>query len=96
LPSTNWRTIAASSIHGTGDQNFPIAVRKGCTYVSGMAFGPDLASRARASPELRPPGAGALPAAVSLGAEAGAARVVSLMRLAPEPGCCPCRYQARS
>jgi hypothetical protein len=40
LPSTNSSTIAASSIHGTGAQNFSIAIRSGWTDVSGIAFEP--------------------------------------------------------
>ena len=40
LPSTSWSTIAASSIHGTGAQNFSSAMRNGCALVSGIALGP--------------------------------------------------------
>ena len=41
LPSTSSSTIAASSIHGTGAQNFSSALRNGCRLVSGIAFGPN-------------------------------------------------------
>ena len=56
LPSTSSSTIAASSIHGTGAQNFSSAIRNGCMLVSGMAFGPIFCSRRRASALVRPPG----------------------------------------
>jgi hypothetical protein len=46
--------IAASSIQGTGAQNFPIALRKGWSVVSGIALGPTFASRWRASSLDRP------------------------------------------
>ena len=52
--STAWRMIAASSIHGTGAQNLASAIRHGCIAVSGIAFGPYFASRARASSLVRP------------------------------------------
>ena len=55
LPSASSSTIAASSIHGTGAQNFSSAMRNGCTLVSGIAFGPDFASRRRASSLVKPP-----------------------------------------
>ena len=45
LPSTSSSTIAASSIHGTGAQNFSSAMRNGCSAVSGIALGPNFASR---------------------------------------------------
>ena len=54
LPSTSSSTIAASSIHGTGAQNFSSAMRNGCTLVSGIAFGPNFSSRRRASSLVRP------------------------------------------
>ena len=54
LPSTSSRTIAASSIHGTGAQNFSSAMRSGCSAVSGIAFGPNFCSRRRASSLVRP------------------------------------------
>ena len=41
---TNLSTIAASSIQGTGAQNFSSAMRNGCTLVSGIAFGPNFFS----------------------------------------------------
>ena len=56
LPSASSSTIAASSIHGTGAQNFSSAMRNGCTLVSGIAFGPHFSSRRRASPLVRPSG----------------------------------------
>lgn len=62
LPSTHSSTTAASSIQGTGAQNFSSAVRNRCAEVSGIAFGPDDASLARASALLRPPASG-VPAA---------------------------------
>jgi hypothetical protein len=46
--------MADSSIQGTGAQNFPIALRKGCSLVSGMALGPTFANRWRASSLDRP------------------------------------------
>ena len=55
LPSANSTTIAASSIHGTGAQNFSSAMRNGCALVSGIALGPDFASRRRASSLVKPP-----------------------------------------
>ena len=39
LPSTSSSTIAASSIHGTGAQNFSSAMRNGWSAVSGIALG---------------------------------------------------------
>ena len=54
LPSTSSSTIAASSIHGTGAQNFSSAMRNGCSAVSGIAFGPNFSSRRRASSLVRP------------------------------------------
>jgi hypothetical protein len=56
LPSTSWSTIAASSIHGTGAQNFSSAMRNGCSAVSGIAFGPNFSSRRRASSLVSPLG----------------------------------------
>ena len=49
LPSASSRTIAASSIQGTGAQNFSSAMRNGCTLVSGIALGPNFSSRVCAS-----------------------------------------------
>ena len=49
LPSTSSRTIDASSIQGTGAQNFPNALRNGWIAVSGIALGPILVNRRRAS-----------------------------------------------
>ena len=40
LPSTISRRMAASSIHGTGAQSFPTALRSGCEAVSARVFGP--------------------------------------------------------
>src|SRR5580700_9958223 len=56
LPSTSWSTTAASSIHGTGAQNFSSALRKGRRAVFGIAFGPNFVSRMRASSSVRPRG----------------------------------------
>ena len=56
LPSTSSSTIAASSIHGTGAQNFSSALRNGCSAVSGIAFGPNFSRWRRASSLVRPPG----------------------------------------
>jgi hypothetical protein len=50
--------MAASSIQGTGAQNLPIALRKGCSAVSGIALGPTFASRWRASSLDKPLGDG--------------------------------------
>src|ERR1700729_1434041 len=55
LPSANSTTMAASSIHGTGAQNLSKAMRIGCVLVSGIALGPDFASRRRASSVVKPP-----------------------------------------
>jgi prepilin-type processing-associated H-X9-DG protein len=55
---TESSTIAASSIQGTGAQNLASARRKGCTAVSGTAFGPNCSSRRRASSLVRPVGSG--------------------------------------
>jgi len=49
LPSTSSSTIAASSIHGTGAQNFSIAIRNGCMLVSGIALAPNFFNRPVAS-----------------------------------------------
>ena len=54
FPSNSSSTIAASSIHGTGAQNFSIAIRNGCVVVSGIAFGPNLSRRRCASSLVRP------------------------------------------
>ena len=54
LPSTSSSIIAASSIHGTGAQNFSIAIRNGCMLVSGIAFAPIFSSRWLASLVVRP------------------------------------------
>src|ERR1700684_1048097 len=54
LPSTSSSTIAASSIHGTGAQNFSSAMRSGCTLVSGIALGPNFASWRRAASLVSP------------------------------------------
>src|ERR1035437_6007459 len=54
LPSATSSTIAASSIHGTGVQNFLNAERNGCTAVSGIALAPNLLSRISASSLVRP------------------------------------------
>ena len=54
LPSASSSTTAASSIHGTGAQNFSTARRKGCRAVSGMALGPYRRSRSLASVLVRP------------------------------------------
>ncbi len=70
LPSTSSSTIAASSIHGTGAQNFSSAMRNGCSAVSGIAFGPNFASRRRASSLVRPPGRLAFAAAPGLAIKA--------------------------
>ena len=58
LPSITSRTMVASSIQGTGAQNLPIALRKGCSAVSGIALGPTFASRWRASSLDKPLGDG--------------------------------------
>src|SRR5208282_2498607 len=54
LPSATSSTIAASSIHGTGDQNLLNAERNGCNAVSGIALGPNCLSRIPASSFVRP------------------------------------------
>ena len=43
------------SIHGTGAQTFSSAIRNGWSDVSGIAFGPNFASRRRASSLVKPP-----------------------------------------
>ena len=60
LPGAHCSTIAASSIHGTGAQNFSSAMRHACADVSGMVFGPAAPIRTRASALLRPPACGAI------------------------------------
>ena len=70
LPSTSSSTIAASSIHGTGAQNFSSAMRNGCTLVSGIAFGPNFFSRRRASSLVRPLGRSSFAAAADLAGKA--------------------------
>jgi hypothetical protein len=54
LPSATSSKIAASSIHGTGDENLLNPERNGCTAVSGVAFGPSFLSRIAASSFVRP------------------------------------------
>src|ERR1700722_10218280 len=54
FPSTSSSTTAASSIHGTGAQNFSSAIRNGCMLVSGTAFEPTFSSRVWASSLERP------------------------------------------
>ena len=54
LPSASSSATAASSIHGTGAQNFSIAIRNGCSDVSGIAWGPNFSGRRRASSLVRP------------------------------------------
>jgi hypothetical protein len=56
LPSASSRTTAASSIHGTGAQNFSNAMRNGWSDVSGIVLGPNFCSRRRASSLVRPLG----------------------------------------
>ena len=63
LPSDSSSTMAASSIHGTGAQNFSNAMRRGCALVSGMEFGPNFSRRRRASSLVRPVGAAAFASA---------------------------------
>jgi hypothetical protein len=53
-PSATCSTIAASSIHGTGAQNLPSAIRNGFKVVSGAALGPNCLSRRPASSLVRP------------------------------------------
>jgi hypothetical protein len=54
LPSASWSTTAASSIQGTGAQNFSSAMRNGCALVSGVALAPNFASRRYASSPVKP------------------------------------------
>ena len=72
LPSATSSTIAASSIHGTGAQNFSSARRNGCSVVSGVAFGPNFSSRRRASLLVKPSGRSPVAAAAELASGAGA------------------------
>jgi hypothetical protein len=55
LPSANSSKIAASSIQGTSAQNLAIAMRSGCSAVSGTEFGPEVLRRVCASVAVRPP-----------------------------------------
>src|ERR1700733_11350724 len=70
LPSTSSSTIAASSIHGTGAQNFFSALRNGWSAVSGIALGPTFSNRWHASsldkPLISPPSATAAMAGKAL------------------------------
>jgi hypothetical protein len=87
LLSTSSSTIAASSIHGTGAQNFSSAMRNGCTLVSGIALGPNFASWRRAASLVSPPFetvSGALVVAAAVG-ETGVRASVCLERSAPSP-----------
>ena len=54
LPSASCKTMAASSIHGTGAQNFASTLRNGRGVVSGMALEPSVCRRRRASSLVRP------------------------------------------
>jgi hypothetical protein len=56
FPSVSSSTMAPSSIHGTGAQNFPNALCSECSEASGMALGPSLASAILACALLNPPG----------------------------------------
>ena len=69
-PSANWSTTAASSIHGTGAQNLPSALRSGSAVVSGVVFGPKVSSRRRASSLLRPLGRPSIAASADLAGKA--------------------------
>ena len=53
-PIASCSTMAASSIHGTGAQNFPTASRQAGGVVSAMALGPISASLRRASRVVSP------------------------------------------
>ena len=82
LPSASSSTIAASSIHGTGAQNFSSAMRNGCSAVSGIAFGPNFSSRRRASSLVRPVGKSSFAAAVdptSRGVVSGSGALVTMI-----------------
>src|ERR1700677_2178666 len=69
LPRISSRPIAASSIQGTGAQNFANAILSGCSAVSGIEFGPEFFSRVCASLAVRPPaGLGSATAANVAGA----------------------------
>jgi hypothetical protein len=68
--------MAASSIQGTGAQIFSSAMRNGCTLVSGIAFGPNVSSRRRASSLVRPVGASSFAAAEMVVAMNGNTMVV--------------------
>ena len=72
-PSASSSTTAASSIHGTGAQNFSTAMRNACTLVSGMALGPNFARRLRASSLVRPLGGASFAGSAELagGADGG-------------------------
>ena len=80
LPRTSSSTIAASSIQGTGAQNFASALRKGCIAVSGTALGPNFSSRRRASSLVRP-------------VKSGASLTEACGGLAASPGCGPYRVR---
>jgi hypothetical protein len=82
LPSASWSTIAASSIHGTGAQNFSSAMRKGCALVSGIALGPNLSSRRRASSLAKPLGRSSVASAADFEGEVlaeGGGTIVTMM-----------------
>lgn len=69
-PSASSATTGISSIHGTGAQNLPSARRQKWGRSSGTALGPYVASRARASADVRPVGSPA-------GSPAGSVAVVA-------------------
>ena len=82
LPSTSSSRIAASSIQGTGAQNFSSAMRNGCTLVSGIALGPNFSSRRRASSLARPFGDSSFAGAADFSGKAfaeGGGAVVTMM-----------------
>jgi hypothetical protein len=93
-PSASWSAIAASSIHGTGAQNFSSAMRSGCSTVSGIVFGPNLSRRRRASSLLRPSGQSSVAVAADLASEVfpmGCGAVVTMIypNLARSRDCSP-------
>ena len=86
LPSASSSTTAASSIHGTGAQNFPSAMRNGCALVSGIALGPNFWSRRRASSLVKPVGESSFAVATDLESEALAEDCgVVMATIYPEP-----------
>ena len=91
LQSTNSSRTAASSIQGTGVQNFSSAMRSGCMSVSFTAFGPHFSSRLRASTVVSPP---LLASLVSRCSAEAVGILISHARMFEVRCACPLSYSA--